>query len=362
MNLFFMPSKLVFENNAIINNKNILANFGKKALIITGANSARISGALNDVLNVLEYNKITYSIYDKVSENPLLSNVIDFKNKVEAFDFIIAIGGGSPIDFAKALSVSLANNLENVFEIEKISKAYKIIAVPTTAGTGTEATKNSVINDDVFTKRKKGFAHDCIFPSLSFIDPKYTLTLNKEITSDTAIDALSHLLEGIYSKNTSTLVYPYIIEGIKNIIKYLPLCLKDLSNLKYREKLSYAALYGGIAIAQTGTTLQHSIGYHLTYKYNISHGKTNFIFMKEIFNLYYEIISNRIDYIFDNIGITKEEFFYFLDNIDCSIEKQNYSFEFDNIISSVFKASNTYLSPIDLNKEIVLKLLNKVLN
>jgi len=362
-NYFFMPSKILFGSDAIINNKQVLNNFGTKAFIVTGKKSALISGALADLISTLDLNKIAYEIYNKVEENPKLSSVLAAKEifNLSKSDFIIGVGGGSPIDFAKALSVASANNLDDVFDLKSIKKAFKIIAVPTTSGTGTEVTKNSVINDDIFTYRKKGFSHDLIFPSISFIDPKYTLTLNKTITTDTGIDALSHLLEGAYSKNRTCLVYPYIIDGIINIIKYLPLCLKDLSNLEYREKLSYASLYGGIVIAQAGTTLQHSIGYYLTYKYGISHGKANLIFMKAIFNLFYSYIKDEIDFIFNKADLDKFKFFSFLDQFDISIEQKAYEKDYANIIDSVVAASNTYNSPLEVDKNIINKILNEVL-
>jgi len=149
---YYMPVKLFFGKNSLNNFSDFITYF-KKALIVTGKNSAKLSGALDDVINILNENGKDYFLYDKVEENPSLQTV---DKGVEAFkqsgaDFVIAIGGGSPIDAAKVIALCSSNNIK----AEKLyDKTYKpqnianvIFAIPTTSGTGTEVTQYAVLTD-----------------------------------------------------------------------------------------------------------------------------------------------------------------------------------------------------------------------
>lgn len=357
---FFLPTTVFFGKNCVSLNTDVFRYLNKKFFIVTGKNSASLSGALDDVLNTLTNN---YFIFDEVTENPTLSTVL--KGAKSFIDnncnFIIAIGGGSPIDAAKAISICAINNTENIFDSDSIKTTIPLIAIPTTSGTGSELTKYSVINEDLFSKSKKGISNNLIFPKYSFIDPKYTISLNKQVTIDTAIDTLSHLLEGVYSINRNILTYPFIIDGIKNIYKYLPFSLREPENYFYREKLSLASLYGGIVIAQSGTTLQHSIGYQLSYKFGISHGQTNAIFMKEILDLYYPNIKNELDYILSEASIKIEALIEFFKVYTAKYNGVNInSTELEQIIKSVMGAANTKLSPIIVSEKIIKNVYEKL--
>ena len=263
----------------------ISINLGKKALLVTGKNSAQKCGALADVQKVLAELKIDSVLYDKVSENPVLETIIDgaeFFTKNNC-DFLIGIGGGSPIDAAKAIALTAANKLDinSIYDTSAFKKTYPLVAIPTTSGTGTEATQYSVLTDAA-TQKKAGFGHDLAFPVLALVDPKYTLTLSQSVTLNTGIDALSHLLEGIYSNKRSPLLYPLICQGISLIYNNLSNVLDNPSDLDGRTALSQASLYGGITIAHTSTTLQHSIGYPLTSVLGVPHGLANGIVMQQI--------------------------------------------------------------------------------
>lgn len=361
MNKFFLPTQFYFGKNCVLLNSDIFKDSQKKAFIVTGKNSAKLSGALDDVLKAINSNN--YFIFDKVTENPKLTTVIDgtkeFINK--NCDYIIAIGGGSPMDCGKAISISVTNKTENLFNSNLLKDPITLIAIPTSSGTGSELTKSSVINDDINSKSKRGITNDLIFPKYSFIDPTYTISLNKKVTIDTTIDALSHLLEGVYSVNRNRLLYPLIIDGIKNIYKYLPMTIKEPKNYFYREKLSLASLYGGIVIAQSGTTLQHSIGYQLTYKYNVSHGLSNAIFMNEILDLYYPEIKDELDYILNETSIFKEDLIKFFKTYTNEYNKFTInSKDLDSIIQSVLQAPNTKLSPIKISEDIVKSIYKKL--
>jgi alcohol dehydrogenase len=193
------------------------AKYGKTSLIVTGQNSAKKSGALDDIEAVLMNNNITYHIFNEIMENPGIQIIdkgkdIFLKNNC---DFIIAIGGGSPLDAAKAISLQAANNTSKnqIFDTTKHIKSLPIIAIPTTSGTGSEVTQYSVLTDDT-TNKKAGFGSELIFPKIAFLDPKYTISLSKQTTLDTAIDALSHLLEGLDSNKYNEFLLPFIYKWL----------------------------------------------------------------------------------------------------------------------------------------------------
>ncbi len=292
---YYIPVRVYFDHGCLKNSNFNFKTLGHKTLIVTGRHSAELSGALQDMKDVLTKNGIEFCQFDQVKENPLVKTVqsaVDLFNR-ESCDFIVGIGGGSPIDAAKAVAVAAYNHLnaQNVYDISKIKGAFPIVAVPITSGTGTEVTPFSVLSDDEKDK-KAGFGHESMFPVVSFCDPGYTLSVPPIITRDTGLDALSHLIEGIFSDKRDPVTYPLIDKGIRTIVKNLPRVIQDGSNLELRSELMKASLWGGIVIAKSGTTLQHAIGYPLTVRYGISHGRTNGLVLSQILDLFYPALES----------------------------------------------------------------------
>jgi alcohol dehydrogenase class IV len=316
--MHYLPTRIIYGENAVRKGFVYLNQLGKKALIVTGRHSAKASGALDDVLAILSQLRIAHALFDGVEENPVLETVMQGAAAFtgNSCDFIIGIGGGSPIDTAKAVSLVAANQLEqsSIYDLAKFKKAYPLVAVPTTAGTGTEATQYSVLTD-ASTQKKAGFGHDLAFPTLSLVDPRYTLSLSPDTTLNTAIDALSHLLEGIYSNKRNTLIFPLIFQGAALIYNNLKTVLNDPSEYAGREALMRASLYGGITISHSSTTLQHSIGYPLTSVYNVPHGLANGIVMQRIMELYYPSVQADLEALFSYMGISKDGFYTWLDSL-----------------------------------------------
>ena len=350
---YFVSTKINFGKDCLKNNFGFNINNNDKPLIVTGKNSAVISGAQLDILEILDNKKIKYEIFNRITENPKLKTVHEgaecfLKNDC---NLVIGIGGGSPIDSAKAISIIAANKLKNreIYNKQKINKAYPIIAVPTTSGTGSEATPYSVITDNDNNK-KAGFSTPLIFPKVSFLDPKYTLSLSKIITRDTAVDALSHLLEGLYSKKRSKIVYPMIFSGVKIIFENLKNTMNNLGDLKLREKIMLASLWGGIVIAQTGTTIQHAIGYPMTTKFGISHGLANGVVMKAVMEKYYPAVKKDLDELFGFLNIGKNDFYDWLISLDLTVDKKNDSEFIENSIEEVISSHNMENNPIKVTE------------
>ncbi|HQO47415.1 MAG TPA: iron-containing alcohol dehydrogenase [Candidatus Cloacimonas sp.] len=361
--MFYCPTRIIFARNAVQKAKDHIASLGKRALIVTGKNSAEQSGALADVISVLTESGISYVLFDSITENPSLDIVMEGKSAFlqNECDFVIGIGGGSPIDSAKAISLASANSLgrDELYNTSAFKKAYPVLAIPLTAGTGTEVTQYSVLSDPL-TKKKAGFGSDLAFPVLAVLNPKYTLTLPPKVTLHTALDALSHLLEGLYSNQRSPVVYPFIYKGIASIMKFLPLVLSQRENYLAREELMRDALYGGMVIAQGSTTLQHSIGYPLTSFYNIPHGLANAMVMEDIMELFYPAVHQELDDLFSYLQISKDDFYAWLHSLPFE-RKIEFSNDFiDKAIPQIMSSRNMALNPLLVSEQQVRNLLENL--
>lgn len=284
MNLsFYMPTKVLMGTECITKNSELFLELGKKALIVTGRNSARMNGSLDDVVKALEMQKIAYSIFDRVEPNPSSTTVLEGAEEARRFsaDFIIGIGGGSPLDGAKAIALLSCNNLtgESMFSGTYPGKILPLAAVPTTAGTGSEVTPYSIITD-VYTNRKRSLVSPRLFPVYAFLDARYTRSLTVSTTINTALDALSHAVEGYTANRCSELSDLIARESIYILGGVLVKISSDSTiDLEIREQLLYASMLAGQVIAQTGTTAPHSLGYSLTTHKNIDHGRANGLLM-----------------------------------------------------------------------------------
>ncbi len=280
---FYMPTKVIAGENCVLENEQELI-LGKCALVVTGKSSGEKSGALSDVRVVLENNKIPYHVYDKVENNPEINAMAEGGKfaRERGCDFIIAIGGGSPLDAAKAISVYAANEPKDGsdFELYDIFKgAYKnkplpMVAIPTTAGTGSEVTPYSILTLHK-EQTKRSFSCTDTFFKTAFIDGRYTLNLPLQVARNTAVDAMCHLIEGYTNKKASPSSDYMALEGLKIIGKHLNMLQNGNFNTTACTELLWASTLGGIVISQTGTTIVHSMGYSLTYFKDIPHGHAN---------------------------------------------------------------------------------------
>lgn len=360
---FYIPSTFFYGKNAFMEASDQIKSLGKKALIVTGRSSAKKSGALDATLNILKSNQIDHFIYAEIEENPTLISVEKGANlcRDNNCDFIIGIGGGSPIDAAKGIALIVGSKIrvEDLYNPEKLREALPLVAVPTTSGTGTEATQYSVLTDTV-NQTKAGFGSALVFPKISILNPEFTSSLSRQVTINTSIDALSHLLEGLFSRNRNPLTYPFIFKGVKLIISNLEKALQEPENYSYREALMQASLYGGIVIAHTSTTLQHSIGYPLTTKFGTPHGMANGIVMEEIMKIYYPSIKPEIDELLEYLGMTMEEFFTWLKKFDLKLNEKLDEELIEFMTDKVMATRNMALNPLTVTKDEVKALYRKI--
>lgn len=284
---FYMPVKVVTGRDCLKNSSNTLSLFGKKALVICGYSSADKNGAIQDVTFALDESNIGYEIFRGIDPNPTVEQVrvvseISIQNSC---DFVIAIGGGSVIDAAKAVVVLSKNDItdDELFSIKDYDNVLPLIAVPTTAGTGSEVTQYSIITN--IKKETKSFVvSDKIFPKVAFLDGKYMDKLPLETSINTTIDALSHAIEGYLAVRSTSFGRVLAIQSIKLIT---PIIKKIKENkqltIEDRDELLYASMLAGIVISQSGTTAVHAVGYSLTYFKHVDHGRANGLLMPSYF-------------------------------------------------------------------------------
>ena len=275
---FFLPTKVLLEEDCVKKNAAIFKGFGKKALIVTGRRSARANGSLQDVTDALASQEIAYAVYDRVDANPTIANVREGAAfaKENAADFVIGIGGGSPMDAAKAIALLSCQELSDsaLFAGTYGPDILPLILLPTTAGTGSEVTQYSILTNDS-AQSKTSIATPLLFPKVAMVDAKYTLALPIKTTINTAIDALSHSIEGMLSTKANSLTDLLAADSIAKISANFKKLLSGEVDAACRADLIYASTLGGIVIAHTGTTAVHSMGYSLTYFHHIDHGRAN---------------------------------------------------------------------------------------
>jgi len=324
MPTYFMPTKIILGENCVYENRDKLI-LGKRAFIVTGKSSGRLSGALSDVEHILNEGKIPYLVYDKIENNPEITDMAEGARVCREFnaDFIIAIGGGSPLDAAKAIAV-YANNppskngdfkLYDIFKGEFKNAPIPMCAIPTTAGTGSEVTPYSILTlrDE---KTKKSFSSPSVFFKTAFLDGKYTQGLPKQVTRNTAVDAMCHLIEGYTNKRSSEMTDYMALHGLRIIGKHLDCLENGELSLQARTDFLWASTLGGMVISQTGTTIVHSMGYQLTYFKNIPHGMANGYLVFEYLKKAYDVSAEKVNNIIHALGLKNlDEFNLYLQKI-----------------------------------------------
>ena len=300
-----------------------------------------------------------------------------FKQIKQKPELIIAIGGGTSIDFAKAISALYEYSDNGNITVDEVvdiitSKKYlentnyvPIIASSTTAGTGSDCTKWATIWDYDNTK-KYSIDADYLYPTQSWLIPELTLTLPKSLTLSTALDALSHACEAYWSVSTNKIVQILARDTIRLIVDNLPKVLCDMDNLEYRKKVYMGAFFAGLAFSNTRTTACHSISYPLTLLYGIPHGYAVALTLGEV-------LKRNKDYIEDYDLFMDAWKANSIDDIDCWINNVSKDIqtlklsafdvkedEIGDIIKLTFTGGRMDNNPIVFNEDEVKDILSNV--
>ncbi|HJG89351.1 lactaldehyde reductase [Barnesiella viscericola] len=271
-----------------------------KVLVVTDKGLLQF-GVTKMVTDVLDEAGIAYDIFSEVKPNPTVSNVkagIDAFKRAQA-DILVAIGGGSSIDTAKAIGIVIANpDFSDIISLEGCAptqnKSVPIIALPTTAGTAAETTINYVIIDE--EKQKKMVCVDPNdIPAVAIIDAELMYSLPKGLTAATGMDALTHAIEGYITKGAWELSDMFEIEAIRMISRYLPMSVSDPKNPEGRNGMAVAQYVAGMAFSNVGLGLVHGMAHPLGALFDIPHGVANAVLLPTImeFNMPYCITKYR---------------------------------------------------------------------
>ena len=238
----------------------------ERVLVATGKRSAKESGALDEALSLLAKLGVSYELFDSVTPNPWASQADSMAQRAWSFgaDAILAIGGGSVIDAAKAaamIAVSGGRAADYVYGRRRAKGWLPVYAVNITHGTGTEVDRYSVLTVEE-TGEKRGFVS--IYPTASVDDPRYTLTLSRNQTVYTALDAFYHAYESATQPGSSPFTNMLSREAVRLLRAWLPKAVENPSDLEARYWLLYASMLAGIAIDLDGTHVVHAIEHVLS--------------------------------------------------------------------------------------------------
>ncbi|RHL10208.1 MULTISPECIES: lactaldehyde reductase [Bacteroides] len=258
-----------------------------KAFVVTDKDLIKY-GVADKVLSVLKSAGIPYEIFSEIKQNPTVFNV---KTGVKAFaesgaDFILAIGGGSSIDSAKAVGI-ISNNPEfsDVVSLEGVAdtkkKSVPIIALPTTAGTAAEVTINYVITDEANEKKMVCVDPNDI-PAIAIVDAELMYTLPKSLTASTGLDALTHAIEGLITKGAWEMSDMFEIKAIEMIARYLETAVNEPTNAEARNGMAVAQYIAGMAFSNVGLGVVHGMAHPLGAIFDIPHGVANALLLPVI--------------------------------------------------------------------------------
>ena len=282
----------------------------KKALIVTDADLVRFK-VVEKVTSLMDENGLKYDIFDKVKANPSVSIV---KNGVEAFknanaDYMIAIGGGSPQDTAKAIGIIINNpEFDDVLSLEGVAptrhKSVPVIAVATTAGTAAETTINYVITDE--EKRRKFVCvdpHD--IPVVAVVDPDMMSSMPKSLTAATGMDALTHAIEGFITLGAWELADTLNLKAIELISRSLRKAVEN--DAKGREDMALGQYVTGMAFSNVGLGVVHGMAHPLSAFYDTPHGIANAVLLPYVMEFNAEYTGDKYKYIAKAMGVENTE-------------------------------------------------------
>jgi Alcohol dehydrogenase, class IV len=301
---YYIPTKILFGPGKLNElSKETLP--GKKALIVISAGkSIKENGYLDRLTDILSTKGVDYVVFDKILPNPVKSHVMEGAQlaKEEGCDFVIGLGGGSSIDSAKSIAV-MAKNPGDYWDYVGGGTAkglpvqnlpLPVVAITTTAGTGTEADPWTVITNEE-TNEKIGFGNENTFPVLSVVDPELMLTVPEKLTAYQGFDALFHSTEGYIASIATPISDVFALKSIELIAKHLPACVKDGSNLEARTQVALANTLAGMVESTSSCTSEHSMEHAMSAYYpKLPHGAGLIMLSEAYFTFFASKVPERL--------------------------------------------------------------------
>lgn len=306
---FIMPKQIISGEHALQQSKEVIRTLGTKALVVSGKVMNRI-GNVRIVTNLLDEIGIGWTVYDDITGEP---DDVMIDGGVEAYkangcDFLIAIGGGSPMDSMKAIGALITNpgKIADYMGKEITNPLPPMVAIPTTAGTGSEATQFTIITDTK-TSIKMLLKGTVLIPDVAIVDASFTVSSPKSVTNATGLDALTHAVEGYTSKKASPLTDVYAVDAVKRIFQYLPRAYENGEDMEAREEMILAALEAGVVINNSSVTLVHGMSRPIGANFHVPHGLSNAMLLKVCLTFALDGTYERFADLGRAIGATTEE-------------------------------------------------------
>lgn len=283
MQTFMTPSHIVYGEHAIDALGPAIQGKGSKALIVTDNFMVR-SDVIKHVTDSLDAAQLAYVVFDEVNAEPtdiVVNNGLKVYQEQQC-DFFIALGGGSPMDTAKAIAVLTVcpGKLSDYMGKAITADLPYIAAIPTTAGTGSEATKNTIIADTA-TNVKMLLGGPSLIPDLAIVDPTFTMTVPPKVTAATGIDALTHCIEAYTSRKAQPMTDIFALSAIQRIHRNLAKCFHNGQDVEARLEMAVGALEAGIAFTNASVTIVHGMSRPIGALFHIAHGVSNAILLPE---------------------------------------------------------------------------------
>lgn len=296
----------MYGSGSIAKLKTELVAIGSHAFIVTGKNSAKKSGILDRLTSLVSEGGIKWTLFNQVESDPdtevVEAGVTEYK-KCGA-DFIIALGGGSVLDAAKGISICAASSQPIVYFGSHTVPAVGIplVAIPTTAGTGSEVSRYAVITDNA-KKIKMLIGGESLVSRLAVLDPELTLTMPPSVTAYTGMDALTHAIEAYISVKAQPMTDSYALRAISMISGNLVKAVKNGQDKKARENMLMGQMYAGLAFSNSSTALVHAMSRPLGAHFHIPHGLANAMLLEAVMEFNYKNAPNRFPDVAKAFGI-----------------------------------------------------------
>lgn len=305
----YMQPKIIKGEHALLDLVDVLKEKHLTHYMIVTTPGFIKRGTLQSFFDALNQNDIQYSIFHDLKPDPEISDVEKLKEMFikEGCQALIAIGGGSVIDCSKAaLACIQMNNLDvkTVLHTGRVSKPLPLlIAVPTTAGTGSEVTAGAVITDPI-KKRKYALSHLFLIPKYAVLDSSLLVSLPSNMTAYTGMDALTHAIEAYINCFNNRKTNEYALRAIKTIFQYLVPSFEDGLNKHYRLELLEASYNAGVAISNNYVGYVHAIAHGIGGMYHLQHGMINATILPIVLEVYGSAVVSKLAKIADVVGIT----------------------------------------------------------
>lgn len=365
--------KIVLSGKAIITGPDSLRYLKqvdcRHAFIVTGGNSMQKAGVIQRAQKYLEESDSKVTIYSGIKKNPTIYEVMDGVDcmKRESPDLVLAIGGGSAMDAAKAMLLFYEFpelNFENILlRIQKglipDKRKTKLICVATTSGTASEVTRGTVITDPK-KERKVPIMTDCLRPDIAILDPVLTMTMPFHVAAETGMDALTHAIEAYTNHNLDDFNEGLCRAAIEGLMQWLPISCLD-ATLESREKVHNFQAMAGIGFANVGLGMVHGIAHSYGAIFNLSHGLANAIILPYVleYNRKHPTVATKLknlsyhckcNDIVDSIRKMREELHIPNCFADAGLSKVEYLSKFDKIVEDSMLGA-TKVNPVEVDRK-----------